>query len=237
MKNTSIWLEEKSKKIYSKLAHDLEVDALIVGGGITGISTAYHLSNSDLKICLVEKNKLCQAVTSRTTGKLTYLQENIYSKLKNIHGLNKSKLYLKSQIEAINLVKSIVEKNNIDCDLEKVRSYVFTDDDVSNLEKEIDLLNDFGISLKLTDVLPNKVEVNSSYFVSDTYVFHPIKYLYELASIASDNGVEIYEDTGITSIDKEGEFFICKGEDISIKARYVVLAVHYPYFLFPFLCF
>ena len=236
MKNTSIWLNEGRKKFYSKLDHDLDVDVLIIGGGITGISTAYHLSNSNLKIGLVEKNKLCQGVTSRTTGKLTYLQDNIYSKIKNVHGEVKSRLYLKSQIEAINLVKSIVDKHEIDCNLEKVDSYVFTDDvDVFNLEKEIDLLTKFDVSLKLTDHLPNKVEVNSSFFVSDTYVFHPLKYLYKLIDLINDRGVEIYEDTRILSIDKEDDYFVCKTDDVFIRAKYVVLAVHYPYFLFPFL--
>ena len=236
MKNKSIWLEEKRKDYFKKLDHDLEVDVLIVGGGITGISTAYHLSKSNLKVSLVEKNKLCEGVTSRTTGKLTYLQENIYSKIKTFHGEDKSRLYLKSQIDAMNLVKSIVEKHKIDCDLEKVKSYVFTDDkDVSNLEKEMNLLYNFDIPIKLTDVLPNKVEVGSSYFVSDTYVFHPLKYLYKLVDISLKTGVNFYEDTKVISIDKEEDYFICKTDDVSIKAKYVVLAVHYPYFLFPFL--
>ena len=144
MKNKSIWLEEKRKDYFPKLDHDLEVDVLIVGGGITGIITAYHLSKSKLKVCLVEKNRLCEGVTSRTTGKLTYLQENIYSKIKTFHGEEKSRLYLKAQIDAMNLVKSIVQTHKIDCDLEKVKYYLFTDDkDASNLEKEMNLLYNF----------------------------------------------------------------------------------------------
>ena len=56
-------------------------DVLIIGGGITGISTAYHLIDSGLKVCLVEKNLIGSGVTSRTTGKLTYLQEDICSRI------------------------------------------------------------------------------------------------------------------------------------------------------------
>ena len=77
MKNISIWLDELEKKSFKRLDKDINIDVLVVGGGITGISTAYHLSTGDLKVCLVEKNKLMEGVTSRTTGKLTYLQENI----------------------------------------------------------------------------------------------------------------------------------------------------------------
>ena len=112
MKNISIWLDELEKKSFKRLDKDINVDVLVVGGGITGISTAYHLSTGDLKVCLVEKNKLMEGVTSRTTGKLTYLQENIYSKLVNYHGKEKSKLYLDSQRDAIKLVKGIIDSNN-----------------------------------------------------------------------------------------------------------------------------
>lgn len=235
MKNTSIWLDGIKKQKFRKLEKDIDVDVLIVGGGITGVSSAYHLSTGDLSVCLVEKNKLLEGVTSRTTGKLTYLQENIYSKLVNFHGKEKSKLYLDSQRDAIKLVKGIIDSNKIDCNLEKVKSYVFDYKDIESVEEEIHLLNEFGVDLKLSDVLPSGENINSSYFVDDTYVFHPLKYLSKLVDICVERKVDIYEDTKVVSIDEEDGYYICRTDNNLIKAKYVVIAVHYPYFLFPFL--
>lgn len=235
MKNTSIWLDNIKKREFRKLDKDIDVDVLIVGGGITGVSSAYHLSTGELSVCLVEKNKLLEGVTSRTTGKLTYLQENIYSKLVNFHGREKAKLYLDSQRDAVKLVKDIIDKNNIDCNLEKVSSYVFDYDDVESVEKEINLLNEFGVSLKLSDVLPNGENINTSFFADDTYVFHPIKYLSRLVDICCDRGIKFYEDTKVISVDDVDGEFVCKTDNNIIRAKYVVIAVHYPYFLFPFL--
>ena len=110
MKNISIWSDLKKNNICPKLSNDIETDVLIIGGGITGLSTAYHLINKNLNVCLVERNEIASGVTSRTTGKLTFLQENIYSKLNKYLGIEKSKLYLESQIEAISIVKNIVNK-------------------------------------------------------------------------------------------------------------------------------
>ena len=235
MKNTSIWLDGIKKQKFRKLEKDIDVDVLIVGGGITGVSSAYHLSTGDLSVCLVEKNKLLEGVTSRTTGKLTYLQENIYSKLVNYHGKENSKLYLDSQKDAIKLVKGIIDSNKIDCNLEKVKSYVFDFKDIESVEEEIHLLNEFGVELKLCDVLPSGENINSSYFVDDTYVFHPLKYLSKLVDICVERKVDIYEDTKVVSIDEEDGCYICRTDNNLIKAKYVVIAVHYPYFLFPFL--
>lgn len=233
MKNKSIW-KEKQKQICPKLEENITTDVLIIGGGITGISTAYHLINSNLKVVLVEKNEIVNGVTSRTTGKLTYLQENIYSKLKKYHGIDKSKLYLHSQIEAINMVKDIIEKENIECNLEKVKSFVFTNDKIKKLDSEINLLKQFNIPIKVTQTLPNNVSVNKSYYVNDTYVFNVVKYLYSLKNICLKNNISIYENTKVKKIIKQNDIFICKTENNIIKAKYVVFATHYPYFLKPF---
>ena len=235
MINKSIWLDVEKKSSFSRLENDLDVDVLIIGGGLTGVSCAYQLSDSNLKVCLVEKNLIGHGVTSRTTGKLTYLQENIYSKLKTFHGEEKAKLYLESQKDAIKLVKKIIDENKIECDLEKVSSYVFSSDEDGKLEKEIDLLNKFDVDLKLTNTFPTGEDVSSSYYVEDTYVFHPIKYLYKLVDICKDRNIDIYEDTKVISIDRDNDLFICRTDDNIIRTKYVILAVHYPYFLFPFL--
>ena len=234
MKNISIWSDLKQKKICPKLSNDIETDVLIIGGGITGLSTAYHLMNKNLKVCLVERNEIASGVTSKTTGKLTFLQENIYSKLNTYHGKEKSKLYLDSQLEAINIVKDIVSKNKINCDLEEVNSYVFSNNDLDKLDEEINLLKEFNISFKESKILPNKEKVNEVIAVSNTYVFHPLKYLYTLKDICLKNNIDIYEYTNILSITKEDNQYICKTKDNIIKCEYVVLALHYPYFLIPF---
>jgi len=235
MKNISIWSDIKRKKNFKELNKNLEVDICIIGAGITGLSTAYHLINKNLKICIIERNTIASGVSSKTTGKLTYLQDNIYNKLKKYHGLFYTKLYLDSQIDAINMVKSIIENNNIDCNLEQVKSYIFTNSNVKKLNKEIDLLKKLKVNINKTNVMPNKDIIKNSFYVNDTYVFNPIKYLYSLANICINNNIEIYENTNIISIDKENELFICKTKNNTIKSKYVVLATHYPYFLLPFL--
>ena len=236
MINKSIWMDIK-KKEYKKLENDIDVDVLIIGGGMTGISTAYHLIDSDLKVALVEKNELALGVTSKTTGKLTFLQEDIYSKLKKYHDVDTSIKYLDSQIDAIKIVTEIINKEKIDCNLEKVDSYIFSNDEKDNkkIDDEFNLLKEFDINVKKTDTLPSGDKVKNGCFVKDTYVFHPLKYLYKLAEICTNNNIPIYENTKIISIDKEEDLYICKTESNWIKAKYVVFAVHYPYFITPFL--
>lgn len=233
MKNSTIWLEGISYNPSKSLDKNIEVDVLIIGGGITGLSIAYHLKDEKLKACLIERNEIGRGVTARTTGKLTFLQENIYTKLKSE---KKAKLYLESQIEAIKMVESIITKNNIQCDYERVSSYLFTEDkkNIKKIKKEKELLEKFGIKIKEIDKLPNRRIVKYGISVDKTAVFHPIKYLIGLKEIIKEK-IDIYENTKITDIRETEKCYICKVNRYIIQAKQIVIATHYPYFLFPFM--
>lgn len=229
MKKNSLWLEGVTGKIESALKKDLECDILIVGAGMTGLSTAYHLKDQKLNIVVVDENKIGHGVSARTTGKLTYLQETIYRDLKKSFSAEVSKQYLESQKEAIQIVKSIIEKYQIACDFERVSSYIFSTHSSQNkkIEEEKQLLKEFGIDVKEKKKYQIEVE--------DTYVFHPIKYMMTLKELCQKDGVQFYEHTSIQFLKKDGEKYICGNEKIKIYAKKVVFACHYPYFLFPFL--
>lgn len=229
----SIWTTNLDNS-FTKLNKDLDLDVLIIGGGITGLSCLYQLLNSNLKIALVEANLIGRGVTAKTTGKITYLQENIYSKIKKYVGEESSKLYFDSQKEAIKIIKEIIEKEKIKCDFIRCDSYVFTDKNkINNLRDEKKLLESFGANVYEDISLPDGVNNNYNIYVRDTYVFHPLKYLYALKNIISKK-IDIYEKTRILKLERVGDYYICKSNDNTIRAKKVVLATHYPFFIFPF---
>ena len=63
MKKYSIWKDNVNIKSYPKLDTNKEIDILIIGGGITGISTLYNLSSLNLKTILVEQGKIGMSTT------------------------------------------------------------------------------------------------------------------------------------------------------------------------------
>ena len=237
MKNNSIWQEEIKKDNYYELKENREVDVLIIGGGITGISTAYHLSKSNLNICVVEKNNIASGITSKTTGKLTYLQGLIYSNIANFYSKEVAKKYYDSQKEAIKLVEDIIEENNIDCNFTKQKSYLFASfkEEIEKIKKEKTLLEEFGVKVNEIKTLP--IDIHSYYGISvtDTAYFHPVKYVNELAKICSLRKVKIFENTNICELKKIDNGYICyTTNNKKIIAKKVICACNYPFFLFPY---
>ena len=235
MNNGSLWLKGIKTKLLPSLKKDIETDVLIIGGGITGISTAFYLRDTNLDITIIDSDKIGYGVTSKTTGKLTYLQEDILNKIKNTYGRKTANEYMESQKYAIDLVKDNIIDYNIKCNFESNCSYVFTNQ-TSNIYKikELDkLLEKSNNNHKLVNQLPISYPCKQGVKVTDTAVFHPVKYVLALKDICLKRKIKIYERTKAINLEKDDDGYVVKTMSNTIKAKKVVLACHYPFFLTP----
>ena len=238
MKNISIWQDTVNyNNKYETLNENIDVDILIIGGGITGCSTFYQFKDDNRKIALVEKNRLGSGASSRSSAKITFLQEDIYTKLNNIFGRDKAYLYYRGEKEALKIISDIVKKEKIDCDFKTSKSYLYTIDssNMKKIEKEKDIIASFGEKTTTIKKLPNNMKVESGFYVNNTYTFHPLKYLKEIVRKSISLNHRVYENTKVIKIEKEDNSFKCYTETNIIKTKKIVLALHYPYFLFPYL--
>ncbi len=238
MKNISIWQDTvNNKDKYDTLNENIDVDILIIGGGITGCSTFYQFRDDNRSVALVEKNMLGSGASSRSSAKITFLQEDIYTKLTNIFGKDKAYLYYRSQKEALKIVRELIEIENIDCDFKSSKSYLYTIDplNIKKIEKEKSIVSSFREKTNTIKRLPNGMKVEAGFYVNNTYTFHPLKYLKEIVRKSISKNHRVYENTKIIKIEKFEDSFKCYTETNIIKAKKIVLALHYPYFLFPYL--
>ena len=128
MYNNSFWIDNYKSKTYPKLNQNLNVDVCILGGGITGLSCGYYLSKNNLKVCILEKDKIINKTSGHTTAKITSQHGLIYKYLFDSYGEDLAKKYLYSNEEAIKNIKNIIDLENINCDFENQNSYIYTTD-------------------------------------------------------------------------------------------------------------
>lgn len=227
----SLWGKDLNRETLPSLEKEKVVDTFIIGGGIAGLTTLYYLKDKP-NVYLGDASLVGEGVTKNTTGKLTYLQNTIYSDLTNNINEDTAVSYLKSQKMAIDLAKEIIEKEKIDCHLEKVDSYVFTnkESEVKKLKQEKEFLTSQEIEVQEGN-LSLKVPYISAISVKDTYVFHPIFYINHLKNLLKD---KIYENTKITKIKRKNGKYICYSDKTKIVASKVIVTCHYPFFFVPF---
>ena len=73
----SIWLDSCKIKKYPTLNSSINCDICIIGGGITGITTAYYLTKKGFSVSILEQGLFGNNTTGNTTGKITS-QHNLF---------------------------------------------------------------------------------------------------------------------------------------------------------------
>ncbi len=233
MKTYPIWSKRPNKKNNiqnEKIEKNLTTDILIIGGGITGLTSAYFLKDYPGKVTLIDRKSIGTEVTSKSTAKITYLQQDIYQKLAKSSSIDTAHKYYKSQIEAINIINSIVKTNKFDCDLTKSPSIIFTNNitNLSKIKKEKQLLEKFGA--KVTDI--KHPSILAGIKIENAYTFNPVKYLLCLKEYLKDK-ISIYENVNAMKIIKENNRYLIKTDKCIIHAKKVITASHYPFYTIP----
>ena len=123
--NQNLTQEKEKNSIIPK-----KTDILIIGGGITGLTTAYFLMGQKQDITLIDQGEIGHTgITTKSTAKINFLQGICYQTIEKNFSEKASQLYFKSQVEAMNIIKNIVAKHQVDCDLEAVDAFIFTNDE------------------------------------------------------------------------------------------------------------
>ena len=227
----SYWEKErKNHDLFEEIKEDKKVSVCIIGGGLTGLQTAYNLSDK-LDVVILEKNRICGSTSGKTTGKITSQHGVFYDYLINSQSKEFAKMYLEANEKAIQNIKDIIEKEEIECDLEEESSYVFTKqetklDMIKNEQKAVDKLqkekSDYVKEIELPTEISGAIEFKNQ------AQFHPLKYAYGLAKAIIKNDGKIYENTKVTDIKRENEKYVVYANKNKVIADYVVLATRYP---------
>ncbi|HEX2657948.1 MAG TPA: FAD-binding oxidoreductase, partial [Polyangia bacterium] len=212
-----------------RLVHDLTVDVAIVGGGITGVTTARLLKQAGLTVAVLESRRLGEGETVRTSAPLTEVPDLHLERWIGLAGEERARLAVNGQRRAIERVKAFVKELKIDCQLQSVPAYLFaeTADDGLTVEQEAMAARKLRLDATLVDEIPVPFPVDRALRVTDQAQFHPREYLLGLARDIDGQGSHLFERTHVLDIDEGGPCRVTT-EMGTVSARHVVLATNVP---------
>lgn len=231
----SLWLNEKTIEDFHKLEKDLETQVCIIGAGIFGISTAYYLTQKGYNVIILERDKIANKVTGHTTAKITSQHGLIYHYLLNQYGEEFARKYYLANQKSIQEIEKIITQNQIDCDFERQISCVYTTNksESDKINEELYALKELDIEASKIEEAPLPFEIVSGVEFKNQAQFNPIKYIEGLVKQIIDAKGKIFENTICYDIKRDEDNYICYTEGNTVKAKYVVLASHYPFINFP----
>lgn len=244
----SYWIDSKKEKEgYKQLNKDIETDICIIGGGITGVTTAYYLNQYKIRNVILEKDRICQKTSGHSTAKITSQHGLFYKYLIDSQGTEFAKGYYEANQQAIENIAQIIQKEKIECEFERQPAYVFTQkiEDVQKIKDEVTAVKSFGGNANYVEA--QDIEINKINKENDNRIkalaaiefpmqaqFNPYKYVSELAKKCEQGHTEIYENSKVIDIEEEEKEYSVQLENgMKVKTKYIVIATKYPIINFP----
>ncbi len=228
-RHSSLWLEDTPETAYPPLAERRSFDVAVVGGGVTGLTTALLLARDGLSVCLLDQGSIGTGTSGHTTAKVTSQHHLTYARLRVTHGADGAATYGTAMEAAKERVAGFVDEG-IDCDLRRRPAYVYATRVVERalLEAETSAAQQAGLPATLDDDVPVPFGTFGGMRFDDQIELHARKYLLGLAARLVDAGGEIFEHTRALQV-KEGDVCVVDTDRAPVRAKHVVVATLLPF--------
>ncbi|HXI01205.1 MAG TPA: FAD-dependent oxidoreductase [Sphingobacteriaceae bacterium] len=226
-KNLSYWLDSTEQLKFDKLSQDITTDVVVIGAGISGITTAYCLIKSGKSVVVLEDGYVGSGETGRTTAHVVNALDDFYHEIEKYHGKEGAKYAAESHTAAIDFVGTVINEENIDCDFKRLDGYLFLHptDKKKTLDDELEATNKVGIATELIQGVPGiSLENGPCLKYPGQGQFHAMKYLNGLTRAFIKLGGSVYTESRANEI-KSGSV---KANEFNVTAEHVVVATNTP---------
>ena len=205
MRNVPVWIDDTPIRKFPKLQGNISVDVLVVGGGVTGITTAYLLKKAGSTVALIERGRVASIDTGHTTAHLTYVTDVQLQELVRNFGKDHAQATWDAGAAAIDEIETIVEGEGIECEFSRVPAYLHAPVDASSkkevscLKKEADFAAKLGFDAAYLSSVPY-FNLPAVRFANQAK-FHPRKYLRSLVEKISGSGSHVFEQSAASEFD------------------------------------
>ena len=207
----SFWLETSGDDLTPRpaLNQSIDVDVTILGGGYTGLWTAYYLLCADprMKVAVIEKEIVGFGASGRNGGWCSSKFPVTPATLKHRYGRERARALMLAMNGSVNEVSRVCKQENIDAHFHKggILTVARGEHHLPNLRSAFDAYARLGLGqqyeLLNADQARQRVCVTSvcgALYASENASLHPGRLVRGLARAIEKRGGVIYERTEVT---------------------------------------
>jgi gamma-glutamylputrescine oxidase len=228
--NRSYWARSQLPR-NPMLSQDIAVDVAIIGGGLTGLSSAYFIRkvSPEKSVVVLEAQGCGNGASGRNGGMVLTMTADRYMNMSSTPEVDKNIYELTA--ENIRFLAKLCTETGIDCELQTNGTLqVFsTDKEARAAEDYVQQARTLGMPVEFWDAAKTAAAIGTEayaggYFDTNGGNVHPLKLVYAFKAAAERSGVKIYESTEVRAVDAGAEHVLHTAGGRIIRAKSLVLA-------------
>lgn len=218
---------------YGRLENDLEADVAIVGGGITGLSSALHLAEHGANVCVLEAGDIPSGGSAYSVGLvnagLWIAPDDILEALGSENGERANNVLGAAPGEVFDLI----ERHSIDAQATHSGTLHMAHNrkGAEELKRRVEQFQSRGAPVELLEnaACSDRIgtdNIHAALLDHRAGTLNPLAYTRGLARAAKAAGAHLYTDTQVTQIERGGDCWQLETAKARVRAPRVILATN-----------
>ncbi len=205
-------------------------DVIVVGGGITGLTTALRLQEAGKRCIVVEAHQIGFGTTGGTTAHINTMLDTPYHTIESDFGASGATLAADAAREGRDLIARNVSAYQIACDFEYKDGILFaqTEQEETELQKIFAASQRAGVDVQPAEAIPVPLDFRMAINYRMQAQIHPLNYLQGIAQAFAAAGGIILQYTRVSDSEREEGVHRVETEAGILRARHLVYATHIP---------
>lgn len=230
--NRSYWAGSQPSQ-NPPLSQDITVDVAVLGGGFTGLSSAYYIRSISphKRVAVLEAQGCGNGASGRNGAMVLTMTADRYMHFSSTPNIDKMIYDLTA--ENIWALSKLSAGTGIDCELETngALQVLVTSEDVSAAKIYVQEARSLGMPVEFWDKrqLVSAIGTEAydgAFFDPNGGHIHPMKLVHVFKAAAENAGSEIYETTTVVSIEEGREHVLFTAGGHTVRAKSLVLATN-----------
>lgn len=224
---TSLWLDGRSAITTDAFEVGAHYDAVVVGAGFTGLTTALLLVRSGMSVAVLEARQIGAVTSGNTTAKLSLLQGNVLSGIRRHFSQKVVDAYVEGNRQGQAWMLRYLSDNDVPVQHRDAYTYAGTPDGTTAIDNEFAVAHAAGLDVVRTDETELPYRTHGALRLADQTQFNPMDVLDALANDLCSLGGKIIQGARVRDVET-GEPTTVLTERGNITAGLVVLATGTP---------